>query len=65
MLDVAANIDQFAKVGITEATEFKHIDRPRDLPVGPLQDLCELLNVFPRGAAARGQKGRLTGTNMN
>jgi hypothetical protein len=44
----AAGIDQFAKVGITEVTEFKHIDRPRDLPLGPLQDLCELLNV-PKG----------------
>jgi hypothetical protein len=44
----AASIDQFAKVGITEVTEFKHIDRPRDLPLGPLQDLCELLDL-PKG----------------
>lgn len=44
----AAGIDQFAKVGITEVTEFKHIDRPRDLPLGPLQDLCDLLDV-PKG----------------
>lgn len=44
----AASIDQFAKVGITEVTEFKHIDRPRDLPLGPLQDLCDLLDV-PKG----------------
>ena len=34
----AAGIDQFAKIGIGEVTEFKHIDRPRDLPLGPLQD---------------------------
>jgi hypothetical protein len=33
----AAGIDQFAKIGIAEVTEFKHIDRPRDLPLGPLQ----------------------------
>ncbi|RJF76300.1 DUF6079 family protein [Rhodopseudomonas palustris] len=44
----AAGIDQFAKVGIAEVTEFKHIDRPRDLPLGPLQDLCDLLDV-PKG----------------
>jgi hypothetical protein len=44
----AAGIEQFARVGITEVTEFKHIERPRDLPLGPLQDLCELLDV-PKG----------------
>ncbi|MEI8716328.1 DUF6079 family protein [Mesorhizobium sp. ISC11] len=44
----AADIDQFAKVGIADVTEFKHIDRPRDLPLGPLQDLCDLLDV-PKG----------------
>jgi hypothetical protein len=44
----AAAIDQFAKVGIAEVTEFKHIDRPRDLPLGPLQDLCDLLDL-PKG----------------
>jgi hypothetical protein len=44
----AAGIDQFAKIGIADATEFKHIDRPRDLPLGPLQDLCDLLDV-PKG----------------
>ena len=44
----AAGIDQFAKLGIAEITEFKHIDRPRDLPLGPLQDLCDLLDV-PKG----------------
>lgn len=44
----AAGIDQFAKVGIADVADFKHIDRPRDLPIGPLQDLCDLLNI-PRG----------------
>jgi Family of unknown function (DUF6079) len=44
----AGSIDQFAKLGIAEVTEFKHIDRPRDLPLGPLQDLCDLLDI-PRG----------------
>ena len=44
----AASIDQFAKLGIAEVSDFKHIERPRDLPLGPLQDLCELLGV-PKG----------------
>jgi hypothetical protein len=44
----AAGIDQFAKVGIADVTDFRHIDRPRDLPIGPLQDLCDLLDV-PKG----------------
>jgi len=44
----AAGVDQFAKLGIAEVAEFKHIERPRDLPLGPLQDLCELLAV-PKG----------------
>ena len=44
----AAGIDQFAKLGIAEVSEFKDIERPRDLPLGPLQDLCELLGV-PKG----------------
>jgi hypothetical protein len=44
----AASIDQFARLGISDVAEFKHIERPRDLPLGPLQDLCELLGV-PKG----------------
>jgi hypothetical protein len=41
----AASIDQFAKLGIAEVSEFKNVERPRDLPLGPLQDLCEILGV--------------------
>ena len=44
----AAGIDQFAKLSIVEAREFKHVERPRDLPLGALQELCELLGV-PKG----------------
>jgi hypothetical protein len=44
----AAGIDQFAKVAIGDVVNFKHIDRPRDLPLGPLQDLCDLLDI-PKG----------------
>src|SRR6266436_557669 len=36
----AAGIDQFARLNIADIAEFKHIERPRDLPLGPLQDLC-------------------------
>ena len=44
----AAGIDQFAKLGIGDAREFKHIERPKDLPLGSLQELCDLLGV-PKG----------------
>lgn len=44
----AASIDQFAKVSIGDVREFKHLERPRDLPLGPLQELCDLLGV-PKG----------------
>lgn len=44
----AAGIDQFAKLSIGDAREFKHVERPKDLPLGALQELCELLGV-PKG----------------
>jgi Family of unknown function (DUF6079) len=44
----AANIDQFARLGIAEVREFKHVERPKDLPLGALQELCELLGL-PKG----------------
>ncbi len=44
----AAAIDQFAKLGINEVLAFKHIEPPRDLPLGPLQELFDLLGV-PKG----------------
>jgi len=44
----AASIDQFAKLSIGDAREFKHIERPKDLPLGALQELCDLLGI-PRG----------------
>lgn len=46
-LDASA-VDQFAKLGIAELTAFKHVERPRDLPLGPIQDLFELL-CLPKG----------------
>lgn len=44
----AASIDQFAKLNIGDAREFKHVERPKDLPLASLQELCELLDV-PKG----------------
>jgi hypothetical protein len=44
----AASIDQFAKLSIGDAREFKHLERPKDLPLGPLQELCDLFGV-PKG----------------
>ena len=46
-LDASA-VDQFAKLSIAELAGFKHIERPRDLPLGPIQDLFELLGL-PKG----------------
>ena len=46
-LDAGA-IDQFAKLSIADVAAFKHIERPRDLPLGPIQDLFELLGL-PKG----------------
>lgn len=44
----AASIDQLTKMGAEEIAQFKHLERPKDLPLGPLQDLFELLGL-PRG----------------
>ena len=44
----AASIDQFARLGISDVRDFKHVERPKDLPIGPLQELCDLLGV-PKG----------------
>jgi hypothetical protein len=41
-------IDQFAKLSVNDLAQFKHIERPRDLPLGPLQELFDLLGV-PKG----------------
>lgn len=41
----AASLDQFAKLNISEARAFKHLERPKDLPLAPLQELCDLLGI--------------------
>lgn len=47
----AGTIDQFARISTNDIVQFKHIERPRDLPLGALQALSDLLGV-PRGLIA-------------
>lgn len=44
----ASSIDLFAKLNINDVVQFKHVERPRDLPLGALQELFDLLGV-PKG----------------
>ncbi|MBK1699955.1 DUF6079 family protein [Thiococcus pfennigii] len=44
----AGAIDQFAKLSVNDVAQFKHVERPRDLPLGALQELFDLLGV-PKG----------------
>ena len=44
----AANIEQFAKLPIGDVVMFKHVERPKDLPLAPLQELFDLVGV-PKG----------------
>lgn len=41
-------VDQFAKLVINDVAQFKHLERPRDLPLGALQELFDLLGL-PKG----------------
>ncbi len=41
----ASAIDRFKTTGIAELVNFKHFERPKDLPTGPLQELFELLGL--------------------
>ncbi len=44
----ASAIDQFGKLDLDDLVNFKHIERPKDLPVGPLKELFALLGL-PEG----------------
>ncbi len=46
-LDASA-VDQFAKIGMNDLMAFKHVERPRDLPMAALQELFELFGL-PKG----------------
>ncbi len=41
----AGAVEQFARTPIREVVDFKHVERPKGLPVGPLSDLFELLGL--------------------
>ncbi len=41
----AASIDRFKSIPIADLLAFKHVERPRDLPLGALQELFELLGL--------------------
>jgi len=41
----AASLDQFARLSISDAREFKHLEQPKDLPLASLQELCDLFGV--------------------
>ncbi|MBK5966808.1 ATPase [Thiocystis minor] len=51
----AGAIDQFAKLPIGDLAQFKQVERPRDLPLGALQELCDLLGV-PKGLIVNSAK---------
>jgi len=44
----ASAIEQFARLSVDDLTALKHVERPKDLPLGPLQALFDLLGV-PKG----------------
>ena len=51
----AGNIDQFAKLGVGDVAQWKHVERPRDLPLDALQELFDLLGL-PKGLIVNSAK---------
>jgi len=51
----AGNIDQFAKLAVGDVAQWKHVERPRDLPLGALQELFDLL-ALPKGLIVNAAK---------
>ena len=41
----AASLDELARTPVADLTSFKHVERPKDLPVGPLTELFDLLGI--------------------
>ncbi len=41
-------VDQFGAFPVGDLAGFKHVERPKGLPLGPLRELCELLGL-PQG----------------
>jgi len=44
----AGALEQFARLPVRDVADFRHVERPKDLPLAALQALCELLGV-PKG----------------
>ena len=51
----ASEINLFSSLPIKELVQFKHVERPRDLPLGALQELFELVGL-PQGLIANAAK---------
>jgi hypothetical protein len=41
----ASSVDRFKTTGIADLVNFKHLERPKDLPTAPLQELFDLLGL--------------------
>lgn len=41
-------VDQFGRLSVADLAGFKHVERPKGLPLAPLQELCNLLGL-PKG----------------
>ena len=44
----AGAVDQFARLAIGDLSNFKHVERPKGLPLAPLQELFDILGL-PKG----------------
>lgn len=44
----ASALDELARTPVAELAHFRHVEKPKDLPLGPLTDLYELLDI-PQG----------------
>jgi energy-coupling factor transporter ATP-binding protein EcfA2 len=44
----AGAVDQFARLGLGDLSNFKHVERPKGLPLAPLQELFDILGL-PKG----------------
>jgi hypothetical protein len=41
----AASLDELARTPVADLISFKHVERPKDLPVGPLTELFDLFGI--------------------
>jgi len=43
----ASAVEQFARLSVADLASFKHVEQPKDLPLGPLQELFDVLGLPP------------------